>query len=99
VKTRDRLAEWVRKLGISHPEIRPQHAFRHSFKQIADRHEIPERVSDYITGHSPATVGRGYGAPTLGDMAAALKRFPHYEVGGNDGNHVHSKHGGNDYDD
>jgi hypothetical protein len=37
-------------------------------------------VSDYITGHSPATVSRGYGAPTLKDMAQALKNFPRYVV-------------------
>lgn len=50
------------------------------FKQIADRHGITERVSDAITGHAPATAGRGYGAPTLEDMANALKTFPRYAI-------------------
>jgi integrase len=80
VKAREYLAAWVRELGVSDPELQPNHAWRHTFKQIADRHDISERISDWITGHSPASVGRGYGAPTLEDMAAALKKFPRYVV-------------------
>ena len=80
VKARERLAAWIRDLGISDKEVRPNHAWRHSFKQIAARNGIPDGMSDYITGHAPATVARGYGAPTVSDMAEALKRFPRYEV-------------------
>ena len=32
-------------------------------------------MSDYLTGHAPATVARGYGAPTISDMAEALKNI------------------------
>jgi integrase len=78
VKTRERLAAWVRKIGVKDPEVRPNHAWRHTFKQIAERHGISERISDEITGHAPLTVGRGYGRPTLPDMAASLKKFPRY---------------------
>jgi hypothetical protein len=37
-------------------------------------------VSDAITGHAPATIGRAYGAPTVEDMAEALKKFPRYKT-------------------
>jgi hypothetical protein len=37
-------------------------------------------MSDAITGHAAATDGRKYGAPTVEDMAEALKRFPRYTV-------------------
>jgi hypothetical protein len=37
-------------------------------------------MSDAITGHAPANVGRSYGAPTVGDMAEALKTFPRYDT-------------------
>jgi integrase len=77
---RERLATWTRSLGISDKEVRPNHAWRHSFKQIAARNGIPDGMSDYITGHAPATEARGYGAPTVKDMADALKLFPRYEV-------------------
>ena len=79
-QARQRLADWVRDLGISDPELLPNHAWRHTFKRIADRAGITERMSDYITGHAHKTAGAGYGAPILSDMAEVLKRFPRYEV-------------------
>jgi integrase len=79
-RVRQRLAAWVRGLGVTDPELSPNHAWRHSFKQIADRNGISERMSDYITGHSPKHEGAAYGAPTLADMAEALKKFPRYKV-------------------
>jgi integrase len=80
VKTRGRLGAWVRSLGIDDPEVGPTHGWRHTFKQIAERAQISEKVSDAITGHAPATIGRSYGAPTVEDMAEALKKFPRYIV-------------------
>jgi integrase len=77
-QVRQRLAGWVRSLGVTDAELSPNHAWRHSFKQIADRYNISEKVSDHITGHSSRSVARGYGAPTLEDMAEALKKFPRY---------------------
>ena len=62
-QARQRLADWVRDLGISDPELLPNHAWRHTFKQIADRAGISERMSDYITGHAHKSAGAGYGAP------------------------------------
>jgi integrase len=81
-QARQRLATWVRELGVSDPNISPNHAWRHTFKQIADRSGITERTSDYITGHAHRSVGAGYGAPTLDDMANALKKFPRYALKG-----------------
>ena len=77
---RSELSVWIRKLGIADQELSPTHAFRHTFKQVAERSGISERMSDAITGHAPATAGRGYGKPTFADMAAALKKFPRYKV-------------------
>ena len=37
VKARERLATWIRGLGVKDKEVRPNHAWRHSFKQIAAR--------------------------------------------------------------
>jgi integrase len=80
VKAREHLAKWVRDLGVTDPEVKPNHAWRETFKQIRHRYEISERILDAIAGHAPISVGRGYGLPTLADMAAALKKFPRYEV-------------------
>ena len=80
VKARERLAAWVRSIGADDPELQPNHAWRHTFEQIADRCGITERMSDYITGHAHKSVGAGYGAPTLDDMAKALRKFPRYKL-------------------
>ncbi len=78
VKTRERLAAWVRELGVTDVDVSPTHGWRHLFKQIAEGAGISERMSDYITGHAPATIGRKYGTPQVADLAAALAKFPRY---------------------
>jgi integrase len=80
VKTRARLGAWVRELGVDDPEVGPTHGWRHTFKQIAERSGITEKIHDAITGHVAPTEGRKYGAPTVGDMNEALKKFPRYVV-------------------
>ncbi len=80
VKTRERLGDWVRKVGVSDTAIRPNHAWRHSFKRRAARAKIDAGIRDAICGHSPRTVADIYETPTLSDMAEALKKFPRYEV-------------------
>jgi hypothetical protein len=35
-------------------------------------------MRDAICGHSPRTVADEYETPSLGDMAAAMKKFPRY---------------------
>lgn len=78
VKTRGRLGAWVRELGIDDPEVGPTHGWRHTFKQMAERVGITEKIHDAITGHVAPTEGRKYGAPTVEDMAEALKKYPRY---------------------
>jgi integrase len=77
---RAKISEWTRDRGITDDNLSPTHAWRHTFQRICDRSGILEKYSDAITGHKPATVGRGYGAPSVGDMAEALKKFPRYEM-------------------
>jgi integrase len=80
VQVRERLAKWVRDIGVNDPEVQPNHAWRDTFKQIAERNGISERYHDAITDHAPTTAGRTYGKATIEDMAQALKKFPRYEV-------------------
>jgi integrase len=80
-QVRQRLAAWVREIGVDDEDLSPLHAWRHTFKHIGSRDDIiSERLLDYICGHAPATVGRAYGEPTLKDLAAALTKFPKYET-------------------
>lgn len=78
--TRAHLSSWVREIGVKDPEVSPTHGWRHTFKQTADRADIPEKIHDAITGHTPPSEGRKYGQPTVEDMATALKKFPRYSV-------------------
>jgi integrase len=79
VKAREHVAAWVRDLGVNDPELSPNHAWRHTFKAIGDRSGISEKMLDAIVGHAPASVGRGYGEPTLADKAKELCKFPRYK--------------------
>jgi hypothetical protein len=49
--------------------------------KLADVSPNDDTLLDYICGHSPASVGRAYGEPTLRDMAAVIERFPRYDIG------------------
>jgi hypothetical protein len=80
VKAREHVAEWVREIGVNDPELSPNHAWRHSFKVIGSRNGLTEKVIDAIVGHRPASVGRGYGPPTLaqtrnGTLGRVLRVF------------------------
>jgi len=80
-RTRGRLAAWVRSLGITDPELSPNHAWRHTFKAQAARVGMDERYSDAITGHTPPSTGRSYTKPIPEDLAEAMRKFPRYSVG------------------
>ena len=79
-QARQRLADWVRSLGVTDTELSPNHAWRHTFKQRAARAGIEARTRDAICGHSPRSVADEYEMPSLSDMAEALKKFPRYEI-------------------
>lgn len=77
---RAHLSSWVRELGVADPNVSPTHGWRHTFKLLAERAGISEKISDAITGHAPANEARKYGRPTVTDMAEALKKFPRYKL-------------------
>ena len=81
VKTRERIAGWVRQIGVTDKAVRPNHAWRHTFKGRAARAGIEPGMRDAICGHRPRTVADEYETPTVEDMAVALAKFPRYEIG------------------
>jgi integrase len=80
IKARERLAGWVRELGVDDPGIQPNHAWRHSFKRRAARAKIEPRIRDAVCGHAPRTQAERYEVPTVEDIAVALIEFPRWEV-------------------
>jgi integrase len=80
-KVGERLAEWVRKdVGIDDPDIKPNHAWRHTFKSMSYDVGIEERVADAIQGHAPKTTGRTYGSVSLAAKAEAIGRLSRFPV-------------------
>jgi integrase len=51
------LAEWVREQGVTDPELSPTHAWRHTFKQIAERVGITEKVHGRAKGRAKGEQG------------------------------------------
>lgn len=70
-KLGERLAAWVREdVGITDPNIKPNHAWRHLFKELS--HEtMEERMADGVQGHAGGSVGRRYGG-RAGRLAGPL---------------------------
>jgi hypothetical protein len=51
------------------------HSTRHTFKNLADDAEIPEKISDKISGHAPASIGRRYGSNEIEVLHRHLMRL------------------------
>ncbi|MGA1806146.1 MULTISPECIES: site-specific integrase [Sphingobium] len=79
-KVGERLAKWVRELGVDDPQIQPNHAWRHLFKTSARRVGIDPEIRDVLQGHAPRSIGEQYGDWPLETLAAAIDRMPRIEV-------------------
>ena len=76
---KNRVREFAREV-VADKNVAPNHAWRHLFKTIGRQHGIEDRVLDAIEGHSPASVGGGYGDVTLEAQALAMRKFPRFDV-------------------
>ena len=79
-KVGERLAAWVRKLGIKDVGVDPNHGWRHSFKTRGRRGGMRDSVLDAIQGHAPQTEGGRYGGFSVDVMAHEMGHFPRYAV-------------------
>lgn len=80
-KVADKMAEWVRVIGVEDEDIQPNHAWRHRFNRVARIVGMNPEVRDAIEGHAPRTEGEKYGADMpLDPMWAAIKMLPRFAV-------------------
>jgi site-specific recombinase XerC len=79
-KTAERLARWVRELGVDDKEVDPNHGWRHRFRTIARAAKLSDPMIDHIKGHSPATVGETYGDRWPIVLFDAISMLPRYDV-------------------
>lgn len=78
----EKLAEWVRKLGVDDKDVSPNHGWRHRFRTEALQINMRDRFIDYIQGHAPRTVGEKYGHIPLDVTAPWIQMLPRYDVPG-----------------
>jgi integrase len=79
-KVGERLAAWVRSLGVSDLGVDPNHGWRHRFKTTGRRAGIDPAVLDAIQGHAPRTEGERYGRHPIETLFEAIRRLPEYRV-------------------
>lgn len=78
-RTGERLAEWVREIGVTDREVRPNHGWRHRFKTVARAAKVDAEAREVIAGHKPNTVGGTYGIWTLQSLAEEVEKLPRYD--------------------
>jgi integrase len=75
------LRTWVREAAkITDPRVQPNHAWRHTFKNIADSVEIAPKYADMICGHELRTEGEKYSDRLAPVLAREMKKYPRFEV-------------------
>jgi integrase len=79
-KVGERLAGWVRSLGITDENVAPNHGWRHRFKTTAREAGMDPEAREVIPGHVPSTEGGRYGGWTLVALSREIERLPRFEV-------------------
>jgi integrase len=70
-----KIDEWMDGV-IKDPNLAPNHSFRHYLKsQLLDR-DVPERISDAITGHKTPGIGRKYEHVEMAKKFKAISKLP-----------------------
>ncbi|KQB12428.1 integrase [Rhodobacter capsulatus] len=76
-----KVGQWVREVvGISDPNVQPNHAWRHRFKTVAREVGIAPEYSDAITGHEDGRAASDYGETTVKALWREVQKLPRYEV-------------------
>lgn len=80
-KVADKLADWVREIGVDDENVAPNHGWRHRFNRVARIARMDPEVRDAIKGHKPRTEGEAYGdeMPIEAKWVEIL-RLPYVEV-------------------
>lgn len=79
-KVSERLARWVRRIGVDDPLVQPNHGWRHRFKTQARLVGMDPEARDTIQDHSRGTEGSKYGDTPLPALLRAIESHPVYAV-------------------
>jgi integrase len=78
-KVAERLAEWVRSLGIEEG-VAPNHGWRHRFSSVARFIGMPEDVRNIIQGHAGSKITDDYGETWPLVALREIEKLPRYAV-------------------
>lgn len=79
-KVGERLARWVREIGVDDPAVQPNHGWRHRFKTLARECRMREEVRDYIQGHVARIESEAYGEFTPKVTLHEIQLLPIYRI-------------------
>ena len=79
-KVGNKIAEWVRDIGVGAADVQPNHGWRHTFQRVAQSVRMDPEIRDAIKGHAPRTEGEKYGGDPPMDAKwreiQLMPRFP-----------------------
>jgi integrase len=70
-----KIDEWMDGV-IKDPNLAPNHSFRHYLKSELVARDVPERISDAITGHKTPGIGRKYEHVPMSKKFDAIGKLP-----------------------
>jgi integrase len=79
-KVGERIAAWVRSIGVTDPEVQPNHAWRHLFKTRMRTARLDPDARETLAGHEPGSEGRKYGVNEIEFLAAEVAKLPRFAV-------------------
>jgi hypothetical protein len=70
-----KIDDWMDRV-IKDPNLAPNHSFRHYLKSELLARDVPERISDAITGHKTPGIGRKYEHVEMAKKFEAVSKLP-----------------------
>jgi integrase len=80
VRMGQKLAEWMRGLGVDDPNIGPNHGWRHLFKTRGRAAGIASDQLDALEGHAVGSVGAEYGSYPARMLMQEIAKLPRFNV-------------------
>jgi integrase len=79
-KVAERLATWVRSIGVTDLTVQPNHGWRHRFKTQARLVGMDHEARDALQGHVGRTEAQKYGDMPISVLANAIGKLPRYDL-------------------
>jgi integrase len=77
-KAAERLASWVRELGVDDESVAPNHGWRHRFSTLARAADMNTDVQNIIQGHAGEKDSSNYGDAWMATAKREISKIPTY---------------------